>query len=162
MSEFPDYMRCIEAVIVHIIHGDKILLHYKKRGHGAGKWNGVGGKIEPGETPEMCAHREAMEEMGVDIKNVELAGKIKFHDVMGEDWLVYVFRAEIHGTPAESEESYPQWFPVTEIPYEDMWEDDRYWLPLVINNLNFDAEFWFQGEKMQRFVLSAWKNQRNE
>ncbi len=150
-------MHCIEAVIVHIIHDDKILLHYKKRGHGAGKWNGVGGKIEPGESPEMCAHREAVEEMGVDIKNVELAGKIKFHDVMGEDWLVYVFRAEIDGTPTESEESYPRWFPVTEIPYEDMWGDDRYWLPLVINNLSFDAEFWFQGEKMQRFVLNAWR-----
>ncbi len=147
----------IHAVIVHIIKDGKILLHYKKRGHGKGKWNGVGGKIETGETPEECAVREAQEEMSANIRNLQKVGVIEFYDVRGEDWIVYIFRGEIDGVPKESEESVPRWFPVNAIPYEDMWEDDRYWLPLVINGLKFRAKFWFSGENMKKFVIEAWK-----
>ncbi len=147
----------INAVIVHIIKDSKILLHYKKRGHGAGKWNGLGGKIEKGETPEECAVRESREEMSAGIKNVKKIGEITFYDVNGEDWLVHIFRAELIGNPKESEESYPKWFPLNEIPYEDMWEDDKYWLPLVINNIHFRAKFWFSGEKMLKFIIEGEK-----
>ncbi len=147
----------IHAVIVHIIQDGKILLHYKKRGHGKGRWNGLGGKIDPGETPEECAKREALEEMGAEITNLEKLGEITFYDVQGEDWLVHIFRAGIAGEPRESEESRPEWFPLREIPYGQMWEDDRYWLPLVIDGLKFRGEFWFSGEEMRRFSLSAWK-----
>jgi 8-oxo-dGTP pyrophosphatase MutT (NUDIX family) len=148
----------IEAVVVHIIRDGNILLHYKKRGHGAGKWNGLGGKIEKGESPEECAKREAREEMNADIFNLRRLGKIVFYNVNGEDWIVYVFRAEIDGEPSESEESIPKWFSIEKIPYEDMWEDDRYWLPLVINNINFFATFYFEGEIMKKFKIEAWKS----
>ncbi|AGB04039.1 ADP-ribose pyrophosphatase [Aciduliprofundum sp. MAR08-339] len=148
----------IKAVIVHIIRDGRILLHYKKRGHGKGKWNGLGGKLERNESPEECAVREAREEMGASITQVERAGIIKFYDVNGEDWLVYVFRASIEGEPQESDESIPKWFPLNSIPYEEMWEDDKYWLPVVLNGLKFEAEFWFDGEIMQKFSLNAWKN----
>ena len=148
----------IRAVVVHIIENGKILLHYKKRGHGAGRWNGLGGKIEYGETPEECARREASEEMNANVKNLKILGKIKFYDVKGEDWLVYVFRANLDGMPAESEESKPRWFSLNQIPYENMWEDDRYWLPLVINNINFSAKFWFDGETMKKLEIEAWKD----
>ncbi len=147
----------IEAVIVHIIRDGKILLHYKKRGHGKGKWNGVGGKIEAGESPEQCAIREAKEEMGIDVKDLEKIGEIEFYNVYGEDWLVHIFRGRIEGNPIESEESYPRWFSLDSIPYNDMWEDDRYWLPLVINGIKFKAKFWFEGESMRRFKIEAWK-----
>lgn len=147
----------IEAVVVHIVQGDKILLHYKKRGHGAGKWNGLGGKIENGENPENSAIREAKEEMHADITNLKKIGIIKFYDVNNEDWIVYVFRADLLGEPEESEESIPKWFSLRYIPYENMWEDDKYWLPLVINNINFSAEFWFEGESMKKFKIEAWK-----
>ncbi len=147
----------IHAVIVHIIQDGKILLHYKKRGHGVGNWNGFGGKIEEGESPEECAHREALEEMGTDVKNLRKIGEITFYDVQGEDWLVHVFRGEVEGEPRESEESRPRWFPLSEIPYDEMWEDDRYWLPLVIEDINFRAEFVFHGREMRRFKIEAWK-----
>ena len=150
----------IEAVIVHIIEDGRILLHYKKRGHGAGKWNGLGGKIEEGETPEECARREAREEMGADITNLKKIGKILFYDVRDEDWLVHIFRAEIDGEPRESGESRPKWFSLNSIPYNEMWEDDRYWLPLVINGLKFHAKFWFSGETMKKFSIDAWKDLR--
>jgi len=151
----------IHAVIVHVVQDGRILLHYKKRGHGAGFWNGLGGKIEPGESPEECALREAREEMGTGVKNLVKLGEITFHDVQGEDWLVHVFRGEVEGEPRESEESLPRWFSLSDIPYDDMWEDDRYWLPLVINNLRFRAEFWFSGMEMKRFILEAWKEGQN-
>ncbi len=147
----------IEAVIVHIIEGNRILLHYKKRGHGKGNWNGLGGKIEEGETPEECARREAREEMGAEIKNPVKLGEIRCYNVQGENWLVHVFRAEIDGVPKESDESKPRWFPISEIPYEQMWEDDRYWLPLVIDGLHFRADFFFSGKEMKRFKMEAWK-----
>ncbi len=147
----------IQAVIVHIIENGKILLHYKKRGHGMGYWNGVGGKLEEGETPEDCAIRESFEEMNANIKNLKMLGTLKFYDVSAEDWYVYVFRAEIDGEPKESEESKPKWVPLGSIPYDEMWEDDRYWLPLVIDNLHFKGEFWFSGTQMLRFNLEAWK-----
>ncbi len=147
----------IHAVIVHIIQDGKILLHYKKRGHGAGRWNGFGGKIEEGESAEECARREALEEMGAGVKNLRKIGEILFYDVRGEDWLVHVFRGELDGEPEESEESRPRWFPLNEIPYDEMWEDDHYWLPLVIEGINFRAEFTFHGEEMRRFKIEAWK-----
>ncbi len=150
----------IHAVIVYIIKDGKILLHYKKRGHGAGKWNGVGGKIEENESIEDCAKREAREEMGTDIENIEKIGEITFYDVNGEDWLAHVFRADLTGEPKESEESYPKWFPIKEIPYDEMWEDDRYWLPLVINDIHFKAKFWFSGEKMLKFVIEGEKRKK--
>ncbi|MCD6275467.1 MAG: 8-oxo-dGTP diphosphatase [Thermoplasmata archaeon] len=148
----------IEAVIVHIIRDGKILLNYKKRGHGKGKWNGFGGKIEKGETPEECAYRETMEEGEVKLKSLHHMGKIEFYNVNGEDWLVHVFRGEIDGEPRESEESIPRWFSIGEIPYENMWEDDRYWLPLLLNHLRFHAKFYFSGERMKRFKIEAWKD----
>ncbi len=147
----------IRAVVVHIIKDGRILLHYKKRGHGAGKWNGLGGKIKDGEEPEECAIREAKEESGIVLKHFQRLGEIEFYDVNGENWLVYVFRSDFEGTPRESEESLPHWFSLKNIPYEQMWEDDKYWLPLVIHGLYFRARFWFHGEEMQRFIMESWK-----
>ena len=147
----------IDAVIVHIIQDGRILLHYKKRGHGAGYWNGLGGKIEQGETPEECAMREAREEMNAGLKNLAEVGNLLFYDVSGDDWRVWVFRAELDGEPAESEESIPKWFSLSSLPYSEMWEDDKYWLPLVIDNMRFKGEFWFSGTQLRRFKLEARK-----
>ncbi len=147
----------IDAVIVHIIQNGKILLHYKKRGHGMGYWNGVGGKLEEGETPEECAIREAREEMGANIKNIKQVGELFFYDVSDVDWHVWVFRAELDGEPQESDESIPEWFDIVNIPYCNMWEDDKYWLPLVIDKLKFKGEFWFNGKTMSRMKIEAWK-----
>lgn len=149
--------RMIEAVIVHVIQDRKILLNYKKRGHGKGKWNGFGGKIEKGETPEKCAYRETFEEGGVKLRNLEKLGVIKFYNVNGENWLVHVFRGNIDGEPKESEETFPRWFSLWDIPYEEMWEDDKYWLPLVIHGIKFQASFYFSGEEMLRFEIRGWK-----
>ncbi|ROT75660.1 putative 7,8-dihydro-8-oxoguanine triphosphatase [Penaeus vannamei] len=90
-----------------IREGEKILLGYKKRGFGQGRWNGFGGKVEPGETPEQAAIRETKEEAGVDLSvgAVEKVGELEF-TFEGEDILMHVMvyaSGSYQGTPAESE-----------------------------------------------------------
>jgi len=122
-----------------------ILLAMKKRGFGEGRWNGVGGKVEPGETIEAAMLRETHEEIGVTPTIYEKVGDIRFDEYFkGEPTLmhVHVFVAtEWEGTPTESEEMAPQWFNVTDIPYTDMWSDDPYWLPRVIEGEKISADF---------------------
>jgi len=141
--------KVIRAVIAHIIRDGKILLIEKKQGHGKGKWNGPGGKIEPGESPEDAMVREVKEEVGIDVKSYRLIGHIDFYSVNEEDWEVFVYRVEdFGGQPVETEEARPQWIDLSKIPYGEMWEDDRKWLPLVISGRPFEAKFWFEGERM--------------
>lgn len=143
----------VYGVITYLLRDNEVLLVYKKRGHGAGKWNGPGGKIEK-ENPVEAAIRETKEETGVEVNNPELCGIIEFYDVYEQDWIVYIFRSEeFSGEPKESEECFPRWFHLEEIPYHKMWEDDKIWLPLVINKKYFWAKFWFKDEKMLKYNL---------
>jgi len=60
-------------------------------------------------------------------------------------FLIHVFSAnDFKGTPEESQEMRPQWFSVTTIPYQDMWPDDKHWLPLLLGGKNFEGDFYFR------------------
>lgn len=124
---------------------DQILLAMKKRGFGEGRWNGVGGKVEGGETIETAMVRETEEEIGVTPTEYEKVGDIRFDEYFkGEPTLmhVHVFVAtKWHGEPTESEEMAPNWFNLTEIPYATMWADDPYWLPAVVEGKKISADF---------------------
>lgn len=136
-------MGMTEGTLVYIFRGDEVLLAMKKRGFGEGKWNGPGGKLNPGETAQQAAVREVTEEVGVVPALGEPHGRIHFHDPGGKEWIVHVFRTnEYRGEPQETEEMRPQWFPVQAIPYDQSWADDRYWLPLLIAGKKFEAEIW--------------------
>lgn len=130
-----------------------MLLGLKKRGFGAGRWNGFGGKVEPGETIEEAAVRETEEETGLTPRGLDLRGILEFSwEDRPEVLEVHVFKcAEFDGEARETEEMRPQWYPFDEIPYPDMWSDDPYWLPHLIAGKAFDASFLFD-EKDQ--VLS--------
>lgn len=122
----------------------------KKRGFGVGKWNGPGGKVQEGETIEEATVREIKEEIGVDVAKIDLekVAEINFHfpDKEGWDMLVHVFFAYTwKGEPTESEEMRPQWFPISEIPYDEMWLDDKYWLMDAIKGKKLKAKFYFKG-----------------
>lgn len=116
----------------------EVLLAMKKRGFGAGKWNGPGGKSLPGETPEETAIRETKEETGITAMSLEHRGSLDFFfaPVPGKDphnrCEVYVTK-DFTGEPVETEEMRPQWFKKEDIPYKDMWEGDEAWLPEVLN-----------------------------
>ena len=129
-----------------IIHQHpKILLGMKKRGHGEGKWNGFGGKVEEGETIEEAAKRETKEEAGVEVLKMKKLGILEFIYQDGLEIMeVHIFQAkEFTGNPTESEEMKPRWFHIDEILYDQMWPDDKYWLPLFLKEKKFEGKFFF-------------------
>jgi ADP-ribose pyrophosphatase YjhB (NUDIX family) len=137
-----------KAVIVYLLKNSQVALGRKKTGHGIGKWNGYGGKIEANETPEEAAARELFEESGVTIEQKDLVkvAEIDYKEDKGE-WMVYVFTAsKFDGNPQESEEMQPKWFNLDKIPYKEMWENDKLWLEKVFNNEKFKAIFWHDND----------------
>lgn len=123
----------------------RVLLGMKKRGFGAGRWNGFGGKLEPGETIEAAMQREVREEAGVSIENPEKAGILRFEFQGSPEHLeMHIFKAEkFDGEPREGDEMRPQWFGIDEIPFSEMWPDDIYWMPLFLENKKFKGKFLF-------------------
>jgi 8-oxo-dGTP diphosphatase len=120
----------------------------KKRRHGAGKWNGVGGKIEPGETPIQAAVRECQEEINVTPRHLTQKGILHFTQQPYVDNYsnidTYVFVCTTwDGTPTETEEMAPRWYAHADVPYESMWPDDVFWLPGLLAGRNFEGWFTF-------------------
>lgn len=146
-----------EATLCFPIRDGRILLIEKKRGLGAGKIHGPGGKLEPGETPAEAVRREVREEVATPVPSVAKLGELEF--VMGEStWmLVHVYRAPgLEGEAAETPEAIPRWYALDEIPFGRMWPDDRYWLPLVLAERRFKGFFRFGGsEDLQRWELET-------
>ncbi|MDP4010001.1 MAG: 8-oxo-dGTP diphosphatase [Candidatus Shapirobacteria bacterium] len=139
-------MNLRQTTLGFLIKDNQILLAMKKRGFGAGKWNGVGGKPNDGELIEETLKREIMEEIGVVFKNQELVAKIKFYFKNNQDWnqevVVYKIN-EWENEPQESEEMAPMWYDIDKIPYDKMWVDDRFWLPKVLSGEKIEAIFVF-------------------
>jgi len=132
----------------------EICLAMKKRGFGVGRWNGVGGKLNPRESIEAATIREAEEEIGVQISSANNFSDLKkmaeltfmFADPTKSAWnqLVHVYFCEQwQGAPVESEEMKPEWFKISDIPFKDMWPDDPFWLPKVIAGDFVKARFLF-------------------
>ena len=122
--------------LLFLVRDGQILLAMKKRGFGTGRWNGVGGKLDPGETVEQALIRECQEEIGVTPTRWHHVAEHdfeEFHDGAKAHMYVYAYLCdEWEGEPAESEEMAPKWFDVADIPYDDMWPDDRFWLPELL------------------------------
>ena len=135
------------ATLCHILHEDTLLLQRKSAGFfGEGKWNGVGGKLKPGESLNEGVKREVFEETGLQISQHKFHGILKFYfgKIKSPDWIVYVFSTRVFkGNLKSSEEGFLHWFSFDEIPYDQMWQDDKYWLPLLIKNRNFTGDFYF-------------------
>lgn len=136
----------IEATICHILEGRRLLLKKATRGISAGKWNAPGGKIEPGESPEENARREVREETGLRIRNPFYHGTISFFMNGGRslDIRMHLF-STIHfeGKPTSTDEGEVRWFTVARLPLKKMWDDDRYWLHLMLEGSRFDAKFYY-------------------
>ena len=141
----------LTTTLLHIIKDGKILLAEKKRGFGVGLFNGVGGKLEPGETVEQAMIRETQEEINVtpiNYKKVAVINFDMFHkgEPTLEEMHVYIANDFI-GTPDETEEMKPQWFDMDKMPYEKMFAADRIWMREVFNNkkltgnVKFDKDF---------------------
>lgn len=137
------------ATLLFVLDGPRVLLIRKKRGLGAGKINGPGGRLEPGETPLEAALREVREEVCLDANLVEHRGELSFQFTDGYGLHAHLFVAHAHrGVPTETDEALPSWFDVADLPWDEMWADDRLWLPRVLAGERVRGRFVFDGEAM--------------
>jgi mutator protein MutT len=151
----------IGATLCIIQNDGQILLQLKTSGRfGEGKWNGTGGKIDLGETPLQAAIREVKEETSLDVSDLRLHGVLNHYfgpkDI--NPWQVHIYSTNAYkGTPTASEEGELRWFTPEEIPYGQMWQDDKHWLPLLLEGREFTGEFHFNedGSDLQWFRLTV-------
>jgi 8-oxo-dGTP diphosphatase len=151
-KDWTDWQPTLRATLMFVVDETRreVLLIRKKRGLGAGKINGPGGKMDPGETSVECAVRETQEELGVTVLNPEKHGELWFEFTDGLKMLVDVYRATDHtGEAVETDEAVPLWTPLEELPLEEMWADDRFWLKeLLMERARFTGRFAFNGDQM--------------
>ena len=137
------------ATLCFIRKDGELLLIRKKRGLGAGKINAPGGKIERGESALESAIRETREEIGVVPIAPRQCGELHFQFADGYSLHCTVFcAAGCEGNPIETAEAAPFWVDADAVPYTEMWEDDRHWLPLMLEGKRFTGYFTFDGETM--------------
>ena len=147
--DWATWQPTIRATLLFVLRGDDVLLIHKKRGIGAGKINGPGGKIDPGESARECAIRETREEVGVTATRVEEAGELRFQFLDGTAIHCVVFRSTAHtGEPVETEEAVPIWTPVAAVPFHRMWPDDRLWFPHLLAGVAFSGRCLFDGDRL--------------
>lgn len=137
------------ATLLFVLRDGQALLIHKKKGLGAGKINGPGGRLEPGETPLQAAIREVQEELCVTPTGVREAGELMFQFTDGFSIQGYVFTATgCIGQPQETSEAIPLWTPIDKFPFDRMWEDDRVWIPHMLAFRKFRGRFLFDGDHM--------------
>lgn len=149
----------ILATLCYIKHNNKTLMVYRNKKPNdihAGKWNGLGGKIEAGETPEECIKREVEEEAGLIIRNPRLHGLLVFTNFKGNDWYVFVFTtAEFSGGLLESSpEGQLEWIDDDKLTELNLWESDHIFLPWIETGKFFSAKFEYDGGQMQTFNVT--------
>ncbi|MDH3940622.1 MAG: 8-oxo-dGTP diphosphatase [Xanthomonadales bacterium] len=144
------------ATLVFVFRDDEILLINKKTGLGKGKVNGPGGKVDPGETPEVAAIRECREELDITVSNLEYCGEHRFQFVDGYSIHVWVYRTrDFVGVPTETREAEPLWTRLDRIPFEQMWEDDKHWLPMLVRGERFQTRWIFDGDRMVDYAIET-------
>lgn len=148
-TDWANWQPCERANLCFVLRDDEVLLIHKKRGLGAGKINGPGGRLEPGETAEQSAVREVREELGVTPLDPRKRGELHFQFADGYSLHCTVFVASgCDGEPVETDEAIPLWVRQDEIPFDRMWADDRHWLPGVLQGRSFVGYFEFDGDRM--------------
>ncbi|MGA2488961.1 MAG: 8-oxo-dGTP diphosphatase [Anaerolineales bacterium] len=148
----------ILATLCYIQHdGCTLMIHRVKRADDIhlGKWNGLGGKFAPGESPEECVRREVREESGLEIRHPSLCGLLMFSSFKGNDWYVFVFTArEFSGEMKENEEGYLEWISDDELESLPLWPSDHMFLPWIRQGHFFSAKFIYDGEEMKEHTVA--------
>ena len=127
----------IDTTMIYLKKDDSYLLLFrnkKKNDINKGKWIGVGGRREIGESIDQCAIRETKEETGYDIHSLKCAGEVLFID---DDvkMMMYVYEIEdFSGEMIECNEGDLKWIPIKDIYNYPMWEGDKAFLPKLINH----------------------------
>lgn len=147
----------ILATLCYLKNNDKTLMVYRNKKPNdihRGKWNGLGGKFEPGESPEECVIREVWEESGFHINNPRLHGLLMFPNFKGNDWYVFVFTArEFTGELIDSPEGRLEWIPDEKLTSLNLWESDQIFFPWLEKEPFFSAKFIYAGDQMQSYEV---------
>ncbi len=141
------------GTLCYINNGEEtLMLHRVKKQNDIheGKWNGLGGKLEEGESPEECIIREVYEESGLKINSPLLKGVITFPKFDGlVDWLVFVFTAiEFKGELIDSDEGILEWIPNTNILDLNLWEGDKVFMKWLNEDKFFSAKFIYKNKSL--------------
>ena len=141
------------VTLCFIVQDGRVLLMRKKRGIGAGKINAPGGKVDPEEAPLAAAIRETEEEICVTPVDPQLRGQLWFYFKDGPTLRCLVYLAgAFHGEPRETHEA---------LPYDEMWEDDRLWLPMLLAGQRFEGEVSVDGEQITAENIRVIENDIN-
>lgn len=129
-----------------------LMLHRVKKDRDShqGKFVALGGKLEPGESPEECIIREVKEECGLKITNPQFKGFLTFHNP-GKDnnWYVFVFIAnQFTGELHKSNEGRLEWVDSSKLLDLDMWEGDRLFTPWLLKPGIFSGKLIYQDDKL--------------
>jgi len=132
--------------------GRTLMLHRIKKQNDVheGKYNGLGGKFLPGETPEECVAREVKEESGLLIQKPQLRGVMMFPAFKdNEDWLVFIFTAsEFSGTLGDCNEGRLEWIEDNKLLSLNLWEGDKLFLQWIEDNKFFSAKFIYKNKQL--------------
>ena len=137
------------STIGYCLKENEILLAMKKRGFGAGKWNGFGGKVKESEKIKSAAAREIFEESGLQVEETALqqVAMLQFYFESELVFKSHVFLAkEWEGEAKESEEMKPQWYPMDKLPFDEMWAADCQWMPLILSGKKIEGVVNFNSD----------------
>lgn len=152
------------ATLCYLRRNNQTLMQHrvkKKNDMHAGKWNGLGGKFEPGESPEECARREILEETGLAAHNMDLKGILTFPQFANQDdWYAFVYVVtEFSGLLRSSPEGILKWVPDQELLNLNLWEGDRLFIPWLDQENFFSAKFEYTGGKLQSYSVNFYPGQ---
>jgi len=144
------------ATLVYVRqNGATLMLHRIRKANDmhAGKWNGLGGKLEAGESPEECAIRETLEESGLTIHAPRLCGVLTFPGFANdEDWYAFVFVAiNFSGELVDSREGVLEWIPDDRLLELPLWSGDRIFIPWLKQPGFFSASFTYRDSELKQW-----------
>lgn len=130
------------TTLCYITRGDEVLLLHrvkKLNDLNEGKWVGVGGKLEPGETAEACLLREVKEETGLTLTKYDFRGIVTFVSDKWESEDMYLYTADgFSGELTEScDEGVLKWVKWSDVPNLPQWEGDKVFFDLIAENTPF-------------------------
>lgn len=145
------------ATLCYVKRDGNTLMVYRNRKANdihEGKWNGLGGKFEAGETPEECVIREVYEESGLSVQNPKLCGLLMFPGFKGNDWYVFVFTAtDFTGELIDSPEGRLEWVASDRVLDLNLWESDHIFMPWIGEGKFFSAKFKYEGDTMRGYEV---------
>ncbi|MGV8845985.1 NUDIX hydrolase [Tessaracoccus sp.] len=156
-------MRAIIGTLGYVRRGDEVLLVHRQRDGDdhQGKYNGLGGKLEPGEDAVACMRREILEEAGITITSLQLRGTIAWPGFGsdGSDWfgLVFVIDGFEGLVPEDNDDGPLSWVRIDELGNLPMWEGDRIFLPWVFDDdpRQFHAVLPYRDGALMRDAVAA-------